>query len=219
MKSISKKHLIESVVCTVAAVITFSIITACGGSPNPITNIVGAAGRVAARLSIHPKAHSSIHPGSGSGGNFLAALFQTAPVASQLPESYEGTCDFTGDSPAVLAGGFATLNVPNGEQCSPGTVTVSQTLGTDQVGIEVAFAGTITTLKISVVTSTNQRFRCVVLNGNAAVNDNDLIQPYYNFTTNTGVIGDGTTQLPISCQVPIPAGQTAQKLTMEWSKI
>lgn len=211
----NKKELIQSAVCTAVATTLILIAAACGGGS--AINMINPAAAIA-RIANHPSSHGSIYPHSTSGA-FLAAMFQTTATASQLPESFEGTCDVTAVSPSILSAGFTVLNVPNGEACSNAQVSVDGSVGAEgNIGIPVAFSGTVTVLKVSVITQANQRLRCVVTNGTAAVNDNDAIQPYYNFSTNTAVLGVGSTQLPISCQVPVAAGDQAIKIAVEWSK-
>jgi hypothetical protein len=224
MKLTAKQHLIHSAVCTAVFALIFGLVSACGGgasittitSPTPPPGTPGSA--TVARVSTYPAGHSSIYP-KGSGAFLAGFFFQSAPAPSQLPESFEGTCDVTGVSPATLAIGFTLLSVANGVQCSGGTGSVVSAVGgLANVGIPVALSGTITVLKVSVITQNNQKLRCLVLNGNAPVNDNDQIQPYYNFNTNTAVLGVGTTTLPVSCQVPVAAGDQAAKVSMVWSK-
>jgi hypothetical protein len=219
----AKSRIIESAICTAVALAILCIAASCGGS-NPMTSIVGSAGKTVARLSSHPKGHASIHPGNSGGGNFLSAFFQAnGPAPSLLPEAYEGTCNFAGITSAELSSGLVLLNVPNGGSECAGTgqalITGGGIGGFPNAGIPVALAGTITVLKVSVVTTANQSVKCIVTNGDVPVNDNDLVQPYYNFATNTGILGIGATQLPISCQVPVGAGDSAAKVSIDWSKI
>jgi hypothetical protein len=157
-----KCRILESALCTAVALTILSIAAACGGSN--IGNLIGGPGSaIIARISNHPSGHNSIQPKS-SNGRFLSALFQSStPTASELPESFEGTCDATAANPAVLASGFAVLNVPNGITCGNGTITVAGAVGAfANNGIPVAFSGTITVLKVSVITQNNQHVRCVV---------------------------------------------------------
>lgn len=216
--SFFQSQLFQSIACTAVFAAILGVVVSCGGGSN-LGTIMNPAGAAIARIANHPTGHASIYPHSTSGA-FLAALFQTSgTTGSQLPESFEGTCDVTGISAAVLDTGFTVLNVPNGTQCSPTSVNVVGAVGgAGNAGISVALGGTITVLKVSVVTQANQRLRCIVTNGTAAVNDNDTIQPYYNFSTNTAVLGIGSNQLPVSCQVPVAAGDQAVKIAVEWSK-
>jgi len=214
-----KFRIIESAVCTAVALTILSIATACG-SGSGITSLIPGAKAALARISNHPKSHGSIQPKTASGPSLAAFVFQTgAANPSQLPESFEGTCDLTG-IPAGSVTGFVILNVPNGIACGNGggIEATGNVGGVNGTGIPIAFDGTITVLKVSVLTQGNQHLRCLVTNGTAAVSDNDPVQPYYNIDTNTAVLGIGTNQLPISCQVPVPSGDPAQKITVEWSK-
>lgn len=218
-----KNHLIESAVCTAIATTVLAIAVACGGgnmstimNPNP-----GGSGNVA-RAATHPSGHSAVYAPVSKAGAFIAAFFQSpsptpTPVPSQLPESFEGTCDLTGVPSSVLSQGFVILNVASGQPCGPQVGVVENI--SNLPGAPVAFAGTITLLKVNVITVAGQRLRCIVTNGDAPVNDNDGVQPYYNVTTNTAVLGVGTNQLPVSCVVPVPAGDQAEKITIDWSKI
>jgi hypothetical protein len=216
---IHKHRILESAICTAVAFTVLIIAAACGGSN--VSNLINGPGSAfIARIANHTRGHNSLQPKS-SNGQFLSALFfqSTSPTPSQLPESFEGTCDATGANPTVLASGFAVLNVANGIPCGNGSITVAGAVGAfANNGIPVAFSGTITVLKVTVITQSNQHVRCVVTNGNAPVNDNDFIQPYYNYSTNQAVLGVGSTTLPVSCTVPVPAGDPAVKVSMEWSK-
>jgi hypothetical protein len=219
MNRSKKFRLIESAVCTAVALTILSIAAACG-SGSGITSVIPGAKAALARISNHPKSHGSIQPKTATGPSLAALMFQAgASTPSQLPESFEGTCDLTG-VPAGSVTGFVILNVPNGIPCGNGggIEAIGSVGGINGAGIPVAFDGTITVLKVSVVTQANQHLRCIVTNGTGAVSDNDPVQPYYNIDTNTAALGVGTNQLPVSCQVPVTAGDTPQKITVEWSK-
>jgi hypothetical protein len=73
-------------------------------------------------------------------------------------------------------------------------------------------------MKVNVITVNGQHLRCVLTTGTAAVNDNDFVQPYYSTLTNTAVLGVGTAQLSDTCQIPVTAGDSALKITVDWSK-
>jgi hypothetical protein len=219
MNRSKKFRLVESAVCTAVALTILSIAAACG-SGSGITSLLPGTKAVLARISNHPKGHGSIEPKIASGPSLAAFMFQAgAPTPSQLPESFEGTCDLTDLTPGSVTG-FVILNIPNGIPCGNGggVQATGNVGGVNGAGIPVAFDGTITVLKVSVLTQANQHLRCIATNGTAAVSDNDSVQPYYDIDTNTAVLGIGTNQLPISCQVPVAAGDSAQKITVEWSK-
>lgn len=215
MKS-RKFRIIESAVCTAVAMVILMIAASCGGS-NPITSIIGGANSVVARLSTHNKAHTSLLPKT-SKGNFIA-MFQASggPTPSQLPESFEATCDLTGNAPGTVTGNLV-LEVPNGLSCGPSGIFFGGVGSFPVTGIPVALSGTITVMKVNVVTVNGQHVRCILTTGNSAVNDNDPVQPYYNMDTNTVVFGIGTTQLSDTCAVPVAAGDSPQKIIVDYSK-
>jgi len=130
--------LFQSIACTVAAVLTWAFVVACGGGN-------GAAPGKATAQSLIARLHfgggrAAIYPASKS--TFVASMFFQATGASTLGESWQADCTFKATTingiligaHAVYGGnsGFAPLNVPFFQNC--GDIGVAGTTPHSEIG-------------------------------------------------------------------------------------
>jgi hypothetical protein len=78
--------------------------------------------------------------------------------------------------------------------------------------------GTLSTLIVTGLTVNGQQIRCSDLTDTAPVHDSDLVQPYFVIETNSVVLAIGSTELPLKCQLNVPAGDQAGSLSVTWAK-
>jgi len=173
----------------------------------------------------------------------MASFFQTTTQPSQLQQSFQGSC---GDEVMVspnninngATSGFVPIQVPLDTPliynnnlpdniCSAvlspigsGINTVLGVGGTvTNPGTPMYLDGTLSTLVGTGLTLGNVVVRCGDLTTTVPVHDNDLVQPYYSIATNSVVLGIGTTQLPFTCNLNVPAGDSIRYLSVQWAKI
>jgi hypothetical protein len=223
MKTLTfKQHLVTSVACTAI----FALIVACAG--NGGGNIITSpAGKLVAHLfhKSQPGAHSHLVPISEAGKPILATLFfpATASTASDIPESFEVTCDFpTGFIAGVPAGSIVPF-VPNGSGTNDPN-NCSFAVSQPQPGLSgaqpVFHAGTLQTLVVTGVTAGGAQVRCSDLTSQSAVADQDFVVPYLNPQTNAVLMFNNVTQLGFNCLLAgVPTGDPIARLTARWAKL
>lgn len=166
----------------------------------------------------------------------MATLFQTQP-ASQLQQSFQGTCPFSDYYPLPssgyipfelpdenLIGGFYTGATGN-DPCSGVFAQIGG--GVDQVsgltlvnpGTPMIFGGTLTTLVATGITNNGNYVRCTDVTTTASVNDGDKVEAYFAPATNSVILGVGTTQLPFVCNLTISPGDQIRYASVQFAKI
>jgi hypothetical protein len=168
---------------------------------------------------------------------FLAAFFQTTQAGSQLQQSFQGACPFSNWYPlpssgyvpfafpdANTIGGFYT-GAQGNDPCSGvfsqigGGIDQNSGLTLTDPGTPMIFGGTLTTLVATGITNGGQYVRCTDTTATASVNDGDKVQAYYVLSTNSVVLGIGTTQLPFVCNLNVPSGDPIRYLSVQFAKI
>jgi hypothetical protein len=127
------------------------------------------------------------------------SFIQFGPGATQLP--CQNAFAQIGSGPTLFYPGSPT----------PGTLT--------NPGTPVYFDGTLTTLIVTGRTMNGSLIRCSDITTTVQVHDQDLVQPYFVLDSNSVILGIGTTQLPFTCDLNIPAGDQAGFLFVQWAKI
>lgn len=177
----------------------------------------------------------------------LAAMFQSSVQSSQLQQSFQGggVCGNGASATGALVNysgaktGFIPLQVPvepdihnpqnpgnpfplacSGvfSQIGGGVDTVSGGMLTNP-GTPMYLDGTLSTLVVTGVSANGSLIRCNDLTTTVAVRDQQLVQPYFVIDNNSVILGIGTTQLPFTCNLTIPAGDRAGVLSVQWAKI
>ena len=86
-------------------------------------------------------------------------------------------------------------------------------------GTAIYADGTLSTLIVTGITVAGKQIRCSDLTDTASVHDSDLVQPYFVIDTNSVVLAVGSTQLPLTCQLNVAAGDQAGSISVQWAKI
>jgi hypothetical protein len=163
----------------------------------------------------------------------MAGFFQTQQ-GSQLQQSFEGQGPCLAG--AMPSSGFIPiwLYTENGigGPFGKGSLACQGVFsqiggGVDQIsgntltnpGLPMFLSGTLTTLVATGVTANGNQIRCSDLATTAAVNDGDLVQPYFVIATNSVILGIGTTQLPFNCTLNVPPGDQVATLVVQFAKI
>jgi hypothetical protein len=232
----TKNDFLHSVVCSAVFAAVFGIVVACGhGTMNTIT---GSPGLV--RLINHLSPNMIGLPNSLNASRpFMATFLQTSQQTSQIQQSFEGQSYGAGEPGAYVnhtnaTTGFIPLCVP----AEPGIQGMGYTLpcygaftqiggGVDvftggtltNPGTPMYFDGTLSTLIVTGRTVNGILIRCSDLTTTVPVHDQDLVQPYFVIDNNSVILGIGTTQLPFTCSLNIPAGEQAGSLFVQWAKI
>lgn len=155
---------------------------------------------------------------------FGAQSLPEAAIAnpSQLAQSYESLCDAYGNSSSIHAGlgnsGLVPLNFLGGNICQPVLSSVGADEGGKPNGFPVVLSGTINTLVVYGRFASGNHFRCLDTTNVAALMDGAFVRAYYDLAHDAVVLGSGTTQLPVTCSITIPAGDDVQHLEVQWLK-
>lgn len=86
-------------------------------------------------------------------------------------------------------------------------------------GVQIYTDGILSTLIATGTSVTEKQIRCSDLTDAAVVHDSDPVQPYFVIDTNSVVLAIGNTQLSLTCQLNIDAGDGAGSLSVQWAKI
>lgn len=223
--------LVQSVVCTAVFAVVFGLIVTCGGNnsvaPPPPGGGGGGGGtpqsQVIARIVSTLKPSINIFPAQASTQKPVLAsmaLFQTGTTpASQLQQSFQANCDLTGVNapPNVLIPLLQPVDrgVPS---CASTGVQFDPQPQSNQ-GTPMFFAGTLSSLVATAFTQGGATVRCSDITTTAAVQDQQLVQAYYNVSTNAIVLAAGGTALSFNCVLPVPAGDSITQLAVQWGKI
>ena len=213
---------------TYTLIFCLGYVVACGdGKMNSPTNNVpvGAILRML-NSSLHRPA---IFPTNTGNRPVIASAFgpQSFPEAaianpSQLAQSYESLCDAYGNGSSIHAGsgysGLVPLNFRGGNICQPVLSSVGADEGGNPNGFPVILSGTINTLVAYGTFVSGAHFRCLDTTNMAALTDGAFVRAYYDLAHDAVVLGSGTTQLPVTCSITIPAGDDVQHLQVQWLK-
>jgi hypothetical protein len=230
-----KESLVHSVVCTTIFAIVFGIVVSCGGGGSSLRQIAGSSALI--RLVADPKPSMKAIPRGLSDSPLLASFFQTSS-GSQLQQSFEesGPCfslsvPFTPwpTSGYVPFGGVNTGDFVLNGQVLPACLGDEATIGgPDQItgatlappgGYPVYFSGTLTTLVVMGTTVGGASLRCSDLTTTVAVQDGQVVEAYYAVAAQSVVLAIGTSQLPFTCNLNIPAGDQINYIQAQWAKI
>jgi hypothetical protein len=110
-----------------------------------------------------------------------------------------------------IPGPDAVIPNPGEDPTGSGTLT--------NPGTAVYADGTLSTLIVTGFSVSGKQIRCSDLTHTAVVHDSDLVQPYFVIDTNSIVLGVGSTQLPVTCQLNIDPGDEAGSVAVQWAKI
>jgi hypothetical protein len=212
-----KQHLVTSAVCT--AII--GIIIACGGGRNVTIGGPPSITNPLAHLFSNSQLgyHSHVVPGSSSASPVLATMFFFA--ASDIPESFQVACTFTGGFIATVPPGNIIPLVPvqsTSNDCSR-FFSTAQPASSLAGLIPLFHSGTAQTLVINGKTAGGVLVRCSDLTNQTAVADNDFVAAWLDPATNTIHLFDNVTQLANSCQLAVPGGDTLATVTVRWAKL
>lgn len=222
--------LVQSVVCTAVFAVVFGLIVTCGGN-NPVTPPPPGGGggggtpqsQPIARIVNAFKASMNIFPAQASTQKPVLAslaMFQTGTTtASQLQQSFQANCDLTGVTapPNVLIPLLQPIDRAVPSCSSTGVQFFPQPQS--NAGTPMFFAGTLSSLVATAFTQGGATIRCSDITTTAAVQDQQLVQAYYNVSTNAIVLAAGGTALSFNCVLPVPAGDSITQLTVQWGKI
>jgi hypothetical protein len=242
MSPIQKNRLIESATCTAVFAIVFGLIVSCTGG-TPLNIIRGPNARSMGWIISHLSPTTRALPPSGTQAPLIAALFQTSQQpAAQIQQSFQGlSCGAfqpgsivnwssatTGFIPVEVLGDPFILGGVGGEQSVCGGVFTQPGGGTNLTtnggtltnpGVQIYSDGTLSTLIVTGISVAGKQIRCSDLTDTAVVHDSDLVQPYFVIDKNSVVLAVGATQLPLTCQLNLDAGDTAGSIAVQWAKI
>lgn len=228
-----KQELVISLCCSAVV----ALVMACNSSMKS-THVRGE--NLASKLTVGTFRH--IIPANNNAPLF-AALFQTAPSASDVPESFQFTCKFefdvnlTGSSflstvpPGQIVPILGQLNVFPNDTCqsafsgpqAPQVFWAARTTVTSDAiyQLEPIFhSGTIQSLVVTALTSSSKQVICSDLSDSAPVADGDVVLPYLDPHTNTVTLYNNTSSLGLSCQLSgFPAGDTFLLLSVRFAKV
>lgn len=224
-----KQHLLTSLCCSVA----FAFILACTGKAVLRTPILGTkAATISSTWALGTFRH--LIPASDN-APVLASFFQSSGTASDVPESFQFTCNFDRGFLAslqpgqiVAVAGFLNeypTNVCNLAFSAPQPPQVFWTnhspAGTANYDVQGVFhAGTIQSLVATALTSSSPEVRCADLTDTAPVGDGDVVLAYLDPHANTVTLYDNTSSLGISCQLSgVPASDTYLLLSVRFVKV
>jgi len=223
----------------------FGFIIACSNnSTSPPQTVTGQS---LTRLVSHLRPTMLALPSQlNSQGPLLAAMFQASAQSSQIQQSFQGggVCGNGASATGLVVNlngaktGFIPLEVPvEPDIHAPQNPAVPFPLACEGVfsqiggGVDTVSGGTLTnpgtpmyldgTLSTLVVTGKSLNgsiIRCSDLTTKVSVKDQDLVQPYFVIDNNSVILGIGTTQLPFSCSLNIPAGDQAGVISVQWAK-
>ena len=233
MKTFIKKYLGDSL--SYSVVFFLGYLVACsggsGGNLGGIGPIGGAGGSIPQRMHSSSLHRSVILP-TNTSQPVLASIFQVSPhIAisnpSQVAQSYDSRCDSYG---VIASGvpdaihnafgnsGLVSLNFNNGNLCR----TVLTSVGSDEngtpMGFPVIFDGTVNTLVAYGRFVSGKPFRCTDTANSSAVKDNSFLRAYYDLGHDAILVGNGSTQLSVTCSIAVPPGDDVQDLTVQWIK-
>jgi hypothetical protein len=86
-------------------------------------------------------------------------------------------------------------------------------------GTPIYLDGTLSTLVVTGRSVSGSLIRCSDLVTTSTVKDQQLVQPYFVISNNSVILGIGTAQLPLTCNLNIPAGDQAGVISVQWAKI
>lgn len=210
-------------------------VVACGGGKlgSPSINIPNVPVAATLRMLSSSLHRPAIFPSNTGNQPVIASAFgaQSFPEAaianpSQLAQSYESLCDSYGTglsiSSSIHAGlgnsGLVPLNFRGGNICQPVLSSVGADEGGNPNGFPVILSGTINTLVAYGTLVSGNHFRCLDTTNVAALTDGAFVRAYYDLAHDAVVLGSGTTQLPVTCSITIPAGDDVQHLEVQWLK-
>jgi hypothetical protein len=165
----------------------------------------------------------------------LASFFQVSGTGSDVPESFQSSCNFDpgfwgtlqpGQIVAVV--GFLNefpSNTCNAAFAGPQPATVFWTShapnGAANYDVRPVFhSGTVQSLVVTALTSSSHELSCADLTHTATVADGDVVLAYLAPPTNTVALYDNTSPLGISCQISgLATGDTYLLLTVRYTKL
>lgn len=191
------------------ALIVCAIIAACGGN----NSILGPAFH-----HLTTSATSGAHAYRSSGNIHAMAMFQaTGSTSSAVQQSFQAKCTFTVDISTVPTGNIMPLVLDRGDDqnCQTWFGSPNQTLGT-----LVVEDGTIGTLVVIADSNSTSNLVCKDLTAHtgAGVTDNHFVSAWLRPSDNAVLLFDNTAQLPVTCAVPVPAGDHITRISAQFIK-
>jgi hypothetical protein len=237
---------LQLLVCTACCAAAFGAMASCG--TNQMQSTTQASQSTIRLLSHTSPAHMAWSHFSAK-LPLIAMIFQTPqPQGAQIQQSFEGlSCSAFQPGVEVnfnhAASGFIPIlvlgdsfieppaaippNPPLPEESACAGVFAQVGGGTDLIhggtltnpGAVIYTGGTLSTLIVTGITLAGRQIRCSDTTATASVHDLDLVQPYFQIQTNSVVLAIGTNQLPFTCQLDIPNGDSAGSLAVNWVKM
>ena len=224
----------ECIICTAVFATVFGLIVSCGGG-NPMQSLTPTVGNAVVRLVNYTRPINVALPSnSNTSEPVLAGFFQAQTQGSKLQQTFngQGPClnvpmPSSGYIPIWLymengiGGPFGKGNLACEGVFSQIGGGIDQLSGKTLTnpGVAMFLDGTLTTLVTTGVTVNGNQIRCSDLTTTVAVHDGDLVQPYFVIASNSVILGIGTNQLPLTCNLNVPAGDQVQVLVVQFAKI
>jgi hypothetical protein len=184
--------------------------------------------------------NTAIFPTNTGNQPVLASIFglgllvhpnATITNPSGLGQSFESVCAAWGSSGSLNSihaafgnSGLVSLNFGDSGIGAGGLCTEAPlpSVGADEngkpTGFPIFLSGTINNLAVYGIFVSGNRFRCLDATNTAALQDNTFVRAYYDLAHDAIVIGSGTTQLSVTCTIPVPAGDDVQTVQVQWVK-
>lgn len=210
-----RQNLITSVACTTV----MAIMIACGGASKigitgPGTGTPGnPAAAAVKRIVSSAMAGMHIYK-SESGVNTMALFTGFAATPAQLQQSFLGKCNITLTS--IPSGFMVPLVTDRGDE---NNCNNSFSNAQPNRGSIVITDGTIGTLIVTADTGDNTSTEvCTDLTNTAPVSDKQFVSAWFRPSDNAVLLFQGTTQLPVTCNVPVGPGQSVVHISAQFNK-
>ena len=145
------------------------------------------------------------------------ALFQTgSPTPSALQQSFQGRCNFTVDTSTIPTGALMPLVLDRGDDQNCNTWFTAGP--NSSLGSLVVEDGTVGTLVVIADANGAANLVCKDLVNTGAVADGELVSVWFRPSDNAVLLFHGTTQLPTTCTLPVPAGDAVLRISAQFLK-
>lgn len=236
-----KSRLVQSLACTACFAAVFGWIVSCGSNQMQTTTTQPSQSTV--RLLSHTSPAQMAWSQFSASVPLVAMIFQAPqPQAAKIQQSFEGlSCNAFQPGAEVnfkhAASGFIPIDVlgdpfilggiPGGEGTCAGVFAqvgggpnVTSSGGTlTNPGTIIYTDGTLSTLIVIGLSVAGQQIRCSDTTTTVSLHDQDLVQPYFEIQSNSVVLAVGTNQLPFTCHLNVPTGDSAGSLAVNWVKM
>lgn len=229
-----RSKVLQSAICGAAFAAAFTLIVSCGSH----MSFLNPGAIQVVRLVSHTMPVNLAIPSDVNGTRpMMAGFFQTpSSQGSQLQQTFDGQGPCLNSPQSMPSNGYIPIwfytETAIGGPFGSGSLVCSGVFsqiggGIDEIsgqtltnpGVPMYFAGTLTTLVATGVTRNGNNIRCSDLTTTYQVKDGDLVQPYLVIQTNSVILGVGTTQLPFTCNLNVPAGDQVNVVQVQFAKI